>query len=146
MLLLLLLLLWSSSSFLMLLLLSEVLANEGKPSGQKILKLLASRSFTVQGVWLGACSKKYSGAMWTIWRWCQDISVVTSALPPRYLHRDLSWCQAQPYSQELPFFLLSKWHSNTANSLSTTKPVNKGKMETLGRNRLKKLFGRLINL
>ena len=47
---------------------------------------------------------------------------------PKFLDMVLSSCQAAPYSQELPSFLLANWHTNTANRLCTTKPANKCKL------------------
>lgn len=44
---------------------------------------------------------------------------------PKFLLRVLSWCQAQPYNQELLSSVFANWYSHTANCLCSAKSANK---------------------
>ena len=56
--------------------------------------------------------------------------MLVGLVPTKYLCRVLSCCQAQQYSQELPFSTLAYQHSNIANRFFTAKSANKGKLGT----------------
>ena len=58
----------------------------------------------------------------------RNINIPLSLAYPIFLRRVLSWCQAQPYFQELLSSVLANWHSETANRLCTAKPANKGEL------------------
>ena len=62
------------------------------------------------------------GAVWTIWRWCQETPVDPQPCLPKYLCRVLSWCLAESHTWDFPSFVLADRHSSTANKPCTAKP------------------------
>ena len=114
-------------SLLLLLLLSEVLGPKDLPIEASLqtwrYRSRQSSNLAFCVVWLGTCSKHYSGAMWTKWRWYKETSVEPRL--PKFLC-EFELLQPQLYSQELPFSVLANWYSKTTNRVCTTKPANKG--------------------
>ena len=70
----------------------------------------------------------FKGVQWGNMKNIKVMLKKQQSLKPRfttkYLRRVLSWCQAQPYSQELPSSVLANRNSGTAKRLCTAKPDN----------------------